>query len=71
MYVCICNAVTDTAIRRAVRSGIRTLGDLAMSTGCTAGCGCCVETAEAVLHEALRSELTQRATHNEGAFALA
>lgn len=53
MYVCLCNGVTESAIRRAAQAGIRTLGDLAMATGCTSGCGCCVETAEAVLREAI------------------
>lgn len=53
MYVCLCNGVTESAIRRAAQAGIRTLGDLAMATGCTSGCGCCVETAEAVLREAV------------------
>lgn len=53
MYVCLCNGVTESAIRRAAQSGIRTLGDLAMATGCTAGCGCCVDAAEAALADAL------------------
>lgn len=57
MYVCMCNGVTEAAIRRAARAGIRTLGELAMSTGCTAGCGCCVDAAEATLREALNDEL--------------
>lgn len=54
MYVCLCNGVTEAAIRRAAQSGIRTLGELAMNTGCSAGCGCCSELAEEVLREALR-----------------
>ena len=58
MYVCMCNGVTEAAIRRAARSGIRTLGELAMSTGCTAGCGCCLDAAEATLLEAVSEELS-------------
>jgi bacterioferritin-associated ferredoxin len=54
MYVCMCNGVTDSAIRRAAHAGIRTLGELAMSTGCGAGCGCCSETAESLLREAVQ-----------------
>ena len=53
MYVCLCNGVTESAIRRAAQAGIRTLGDLAMATGCTAGCGGGVDAAEAALKEAL------------------
>jgi len=61
MYVCLCNGVTESAIRRAAQAGIRTLGDLAMATGCTSGCGCCVEAAEAALREALTATPPQRA----------
>jgi bacterioferritin-associated ferredoxin len=72
MYVCMCNGVTEAAIRRAARSGIRTLGELAMSTGCTAGCGCCSEAAEAALREALQGELpTMRSSRSDGLLALA
>lgn len=53
MYVCLCNGVTESAIRRAAQAGIRTLGELAMSTGCSAGCGCCSELAEQVLSDAI------------------
>jgi bacterioferritin-associated ferredoxin len=62
MYVCMCNGVTESAIRRAAAAGIRTLGELAANTGCTAGCGCCSETAEAVLLEALHTEGHRRPT---------
>lgn len=51
MYVCLCNGVTEAAIRRAAVAGIRTLSDLASSTGCGAGCGCCMELAQALLDE--------------------
>jgi bacterioferritin-associated ferredoxin len=72
MYVCMCNGVTEAAIRRAARSGIRTLGELAMSTGCTAGCGCCSETAEELLREALQGELpTLQSSRSDGMLALA
>ncbi len=72
MYVCMCNGVTEAAIRRAARSGIRTLGELAMSTGCTAGCGCCSEMAEAVLHESLRNDSPSlRLARGDGMPALA
>jgi bacterioferritin-associated ferredoxin len=72
MYVCMCNGVTEAAIRRAARSGIRTLDELAMSTGCTAGCGCCSEAAEGVLREALQGEMpTLRSIRSDGMRALA
>ena len=72
MVVCMCNGVTEAAIRRAARSGIRTLGELAMSTGCTAGCGCCLDFAELTLREALREESpTSRSPRADGLMALA
>jgi|CXWL01.1.fsa_nt_gi bacterioferritin-associated ferredoxin len=61
MYICLCNGVTESAIRRAAQAGIRTLGDLAMATGCTAGCGGCVDAAEAALKEALATPAKQPA----------
>lgn len=72
MYVCMCNGVTEAAIRRAARAGIRTLSELAMTTGCTAGCGCCLESAELTLREAVREELqSARASRSDGFLALA
>ncbi len=72
MYVCMCNGVTEAAIRRAARAGIRTLSELAMSTGCTAGCGCCLETAEVTLRDAVSAELqASRTARADGMLALA
>jgi bacterioferritin-associated ferredoxin len=51
MYVCLCNGVTEAAIRRAAAAGIRTLADLQSATGCAAGCGCCAELAQFLLNE--------------------
>ena len=53
MYVCICNAVTDSDIRTAVDSGVRTMGQLRQTTGCGTTCGCCKELTVEVLHQAL------------------
>jgi len=53
MYVCICNAVTDSAIRQAVSEGARSLRDLSARTGCSTQCGRCVHTARDVLDETL------------------
>ncbi|HET6631699.1 MAG TPA: (2Fe-2S)-binding protein [Rhodanobacteraceae bacterium] len=53
MYVCVCNAVTDRAIRRAARDGVRTFEELRATTGCSGGCGCCEPTARKLFAEAL------------------
>jgi len=55
MYVCICNGVTDHQIREAAASGVRSVAELTMRTGCGASCGTCLETASAIL-EASRAE---------------
>lgn len=53
MYVCICNGVTDTTIRKAAAEGVATLSELTMRTGCAGSCGACADFAEQVLREAL------------------
>ena len=53
MYVCICNAVTDSAIRAAVEDGARSLRDLSAQTGCSTQCGRCVPVAREVMDAAL------------------
>jgi bacterioferritin-associated ferredoxin len=54
MYICVCNAVTDHAIRDAVAEGARTLEDLTMRTGCASTCATCRDSAQALLDELLR-----------------
>jgi len=54
MYVCICNAVTDTDIRNAVDDGVRSMKQLRQATGCSSTCGCCRDTAREVLQQALK-----------------
>jgi bacterioferritin-associated ferredoxin len=53
MYVCVCHAVTDSAIRQAVDEGSRSIQDLGFKTGCGTQCGSCVPLARKVLDEAL------------------
>jgi bacterioferritin-associated ferredoxin len=53
MYICICQAVTDTAIRRAVDEGVTTLPELSLKTGAGTQCGSCVPMAREILDEAL------------------
>jgi bacterioferritin-associated ferredoxin len=51
MYVCICNGVTDRAIREVAAAGCRTLPELTMRTGCGATCGSCLDMAQQLLDE--------------------
>lgn len=54
MYVCICNGVTDHAIREAAANGVRTVAELRERTGCGDCCGSCEEIALDILHDTLR-----------------
>lgn len=53
MYVCVCNAVTVSAIRQAVGEGASSIRDLSFMTGCGTQCGSCVQMAREVMDEAL------------------
>ena len=53
MYVCICKAVTDSAIRQAVMDGARSLRDLTARTGCSTQCGRCVGAAREAMDDVL------------------
>jgi bacterioferritin-associated ferredoxin len=52
MIVCICKAVNDRAIRRAVAEGHDTFDDLQFELGIGINCGKCVSAACEVLCEA-------------------
>lgn len=49
MYVCICNAITDSEIREARERGIDTLPALSAATGVASCCGMCAEQAHEIL----------------------
>jgi len=57
VYVCICNGVTDHQIREAAHSGVASVSELTMRTGCGATCGSCLDMAADLLTKA-------RATHD-------
>lgn len=45
MYVCVCSAVTEKQIHKAIDDGIRTLRELRQVLGVTAECGRCARCA--------------------------
>ncbi|MGN6517952.1 MAG: (2Fe-2S)-binding protein [Dokdonella sp.] len=57
MYVCICNAVTDRAIREAAESGVHSFAELRRRTGCSDCCGSCEELASQIFHDAVARTL--------------
>ena len=56
MIVCVCKAVSDRTIRRAVVEGLSSLRELSRETGLGTCCGKCVPQAREVLGEALSAQ---------------
>ena len=61
MYVCLCQAVTDTEIREAASGGTYDLDRLSDALGVGVGCGCCRETAQAIIDEQLAETISYAA----------
>src|SRR5690606_24960279 len=49
MYVCVCNAITETEVRESVANGAHTLEALQLETGLASCCGTCAEVASSYL----------------------
>lgn len=57
MYVCLCQAVKEADVRRAIAGGIGNIEQLGERLGVGTGCGCCREYAQALLEEQNATEL--------------
>ena len=57
MYICVCNAVTDSDVRTAVDDGVRNLKQLRKATGCANTCGRCEEMAITTLEDMLAEKM--------------
>jgi len=57
LYVCICNAITEKAVRECAANGNCSLEQLAFELGVGTGCGRCRECAHDLLRD-LRQEAT-------------
>ena len=53
MYVCVCNSVTDSDIRKAVDNGVHNMRQLKRATSCGDTCGKCENMAVEVLQQAI------------------
>ena len=53
MYICICHAVNDSTIRKAVHEGASSFRELSFSTGCGTQCGSCVPLVREIMNGAL------------------
>ena len=51
MYICLCNAITERQIIRAVELGARSTSDLAQGLGVGIGCGRCTSCAKTLLRD--------------------
>lgn len=51
MYICICNAVTDSQIKNALDEGATCVADLNKSLSVGSCCGKCIRTARQVIKE--------------------
>jgi len=57
MYICVCNAVTDTDIKKAVQNGANCLHHLETKLGVSNQCGSCRCDASKCLDQALESQM--------------
>lgn len=57
MYVCICNAVTESDIKSAVKDGANCLNHLQTKLGVSNQCGSCQCEAASCLERALEKEM--------------
>lgn len=63
MYVCLCNAVTESDIKAAAAEGASTVDDLANELGLGTNCGTCQILAQSVLDTCASPADTVYQTH--------
>jgi bacterioferritin-associated ferredoxin len=56
MYICLCNAITEKAVRDCARQGACSLDQLASELGVGSGCGRCRDCANEVLRDVHSTE---------------
>jgi bacterioferritin-associated ferredoxin len=56
MYICICNAITEKAVRECARQGACSVDQLASELGVGSGCGRCRDCADEVLRDVQATE---------------
>ena len=49
MFVCICNRITESEVRKAARCGATTPDAAYACEGCEVQCGCCLDYAQEVI----------------------
>jgi bacterioferritin-associated ferredoxin len=56
LYICICNAITEKAVRECAQQGACSVDQLATELGVGSGCGRCRDCASEVLRDVHASE---------------
>jgi len=56
LYICICNAITESAVRECARKGACSLDKLTFELGVGSGCGRCRDCANEVLRDVQSNE---------------
>lgn len=62
MYICICNAVTEKAVRERARNGVCSLETLSFELGVGSGCGRCRDCASELLRDLHANEASSPAS---------
>ena len=60
MLVCHCHGVTDRQIRKLVRDGASSTGEIVRATGAGRGCGGCRSAVRNVVAQTVEEELSDR-----------
>jgi bacterioferritin-associated ferredoxin len=66
MFVCVCNAVSDTQIEDAVDAGVTSFEAIQEQLGVANTCGTCACEVKQILSTKLNSALASRAAANQG-----
>ena len=56
MYVCVCKAVTERELQKAINEGARTVRELKDKLKITESCGTCLESVQLYVKEATTSK---------------
>lgn len=59
MYICICNSVTDSQIRKACVNGAKSIECLQNKLKVATCCGRCADCAKKLLHESMNNQISQ------------
>lgn len=70
MYICICEQVTDTQIKNAIKEGATSVRDLKKELGIASQCGQCGQCAKALLKEHSCKKTCQKVTAKASAIPM-